>query len=255
MTSVLFQEWASSHHSAFALAVCALLWNILPQTSPQLTPFKSPLACHLPHEATHRPYVSHSCPGSVFPAVRTPCAGPPSMQTDCQPPGTLRVACGRQRALCMKAQTALSSEKGHLSSKDTQHREAEGDPSLGWSDIPLEVFTEPRMSPQCPQEPESQDSMSLASSGSPLLFSCLPASSDGELTTWGCRPGESAPLWAPAQMEGKLSFDGHCLGLLIWGRASLETGARGDLACLSSPSLHRCPCLPCSLEASCNCMR
>lgn len=111
------------------------------------------------------------------------------------------------------------------------------------------------MSPQCPQEPESQDSMSLASSGSPLLFSCLPASSDGELTTWGCRPGESAPLWAPAQMEGKLSSDGHCPGLLIWGRASLETGARRDLACLSSPSPHRCPGLPCSLEASCNCMR
>lgn len=81
MTSMLFQEWASSHHSAFALAVCALVWNILPQTSPQLTPFKSPLACHLLHEATHRPYVSHSCPGSVFPAVRTPCAGPPSVQT------------------------------------------------------------------------------------------------------------------------------------------------------------------------------
>lgn len=88
-TSVLlFQECAYSCHSAFAPAVCALIWNILPQTSPQLTPFISPLDGHLPHEATGPtpPMPAWLCfPLSLVPpSVPQGPHVPPSFRPDCQ---------------------------------------------------------------------------------------------------------------------------------------------------------------------------
>lgn len=107
----------------------------------------------------------------------------------------------------MKDWAALSSEKGHLSPKDTQHGEAEEVPSLGWSDFTLEVFTEPSISTQrtpflCPQKPDSRSPDSRTPSARPLVPGVVPtvrASSNGELTP--AVPARKCPAAAPAPVD------------------------------------------------------
>lgn len=147
----------------------------------------------------------------------------------CGPPSVWAAGCsghamglGQAVGMLHERMEALISEQGQPSPKDMQHREVEEALSLGWSDFPLEVKTEPRIPPKrppllCPQKPGYQTPGTTGPSEPGLqsqvwLLPHVHASSDGELTTWGCRLGGSAWLWAPARMAGKLSLERNLSG-------------------------------------------